>query len=120
MSLYLSTATCLWMGGVLDNLPCSVVRKMGADVVIACDLNAGEINKANPKNIIDILYRCFQLMLNESRRSKDEADILIAPDLAGKSYHDLKPIDEYILLGETAFREKLQTIKKKARLLRGV
>lgn len=103
-------------GGVLDNLPGDVAREMGADFVIACDLNTDRVGEGRPKNLIDILYRSFQIMLGNSRSDLLPDDVLIAPDLEGKNFHDLKPLDEYIALGEAAARAKIGLIRKRAKL----
>jgi NTE family protein len=103
-------------GGLLNNLPADVARRMGADVVVAVDLNAQSFAPTPPKNVLDILYRCFLIVLRHSHESVREADVLIAPDLGGRSYYDLKPIDEMIALGEAAARAMLPRLRKKAKL----
>jgi NTE family protein len=103
-------------GGLLNNMPADVVRSMGADIVVAVELNAQRGEPHPPKNILDILYRCFMLVLRNSRNSLEEADFIITPQLEGKSYADLKPLDEMIELGEAAARFILPSLKKKARL----
>jgi NTE family protein len=103
-------------GGLLNNMPSDVARSLGADVVVAVDLNAQLGETHPPKNVLDILFRCFQLILKNSRYALAEADLIITPDLTGKSYADLKPLDELIALGEAAARFALPRLKKLARL----
>lgn len=103
-------------GGLLNNLPADVARRLGADVVVAVDLNAQSFAPTPPKNVLDILYRCFLVVLRHSHESSREADVLIAPDLDGKSYSDLKHADGMIALGEAAARVMLPRLKKKAKL----
>jgi NTE family protein len=100
-------------GGLLNNLPADVARGLGADVVLAVDLNAHHEEAPPPKNVLDILYRCFQIVLDHNERDeRAQADIIIAPDLRGRSYYDLKPLDEMIDLGERAARAALPLIRK--------
>lgn len=69
-------------GGIVENLPISPLRSKGADIIIAVDLNAKRgIQK--PTNIMDVLINSFHFTLsNASRKMHDEADILVAPNLA--------------------------------------
>ncbi len=103
-------------GGLLNNLPADVARAMGADVVVAVELNAQGFAPTPPKNVLDILYRCFLIVLRHSHEYSRQADVLIAPDLEGKGYADLKHLDEMIALGEAAARMALPRLKKKAKL----
>jgi NTE family protein len=103
-------------GGLLNNVPCSVVRAMGAGFVIAVELNSKRPVLGPPKNILDILYRSFQIMRKTADNADEEADILITPDLGKYSYTDIKHIDELIACGEEAARLAITTMKKKAKL----
>jgi NTE family protein len=69
-------------GGLVGNLPTGVVRKMGADIVIAVHL---EVAPANPKEIqslFSVLGRSVDVVIleNELRGMKD-ADIVVTVDL---------------------------------------
>ncbi len=103
-------------GGLLNNLPVDVARDLGADVVVAVELNAQSVHPTPPKNVLDILYRSFLIVLRRSNENAREADVVVAPDLDGKSYSDLKPLDEMIALGEAAARAALPRLKRKAKL----
>lgn len=77
-------------GGVADNLPTALVREMGADAVIAVDLNAQPGERSMPVNIIDVTFRSFAaLMWNTSEHGRDGADVLIQPAISHIGYHDL-------------------------------
>ncbi len=104
-------------GGLLNNLPADVARTLGADVVIAVDLNAHADETSPPKSVLDILYRCFQIVLDHNEQDERAiADVVIAPDLKGRSYYDLKPLDEMIALGEKAARAGLAQVRKICRI----
>lgn len=103
-------------GGLLNNLPVDVARELGADMVVAVELNSQSFAPTPPKNVLDILYRSFLIVLRRSHEYAKEADVVVAPDLDGKSYSDLKPVDEMIGLGEAAARAVLPGLKRKAKL----
>jgi NTE family protein len=104
-------------GGLVNNLPVDVARGLGAKKVIAVELNARGGEQPPPKNVLDLLYRCFQIVMDHNASDeRAQADVIIAPHLDGRSYYDLKPIDEMIALGEAAARSGLRRIKKLCRL----
>jgi NTE family protein len=72
-------------GGLVDRLPCEVLREAGADVVIAVDLGRGE-NVRRPRHIPEVISRAFDIVtaLQESADAKS-ADLLIRPSLVGMS-----------------------------------
>lgn len=98
-------------GGVIDNLPCSVVRDMGARSVIAVDLNADRANVGMPVNLLDVTFRTFAVLLDRaSERGREEADVLIQPDLNDFSYHEISRAEELMWQGEKAALKQLETI----------
>ena len=104
-------------GGLLNNLPADLARNLGADVVIAVDLNSQTEETSPPKNVLDVLYRCFQIVLDHNERDeRAQADVVVAPDLTGKSYYDLKQLDDLIELGEQAARDSLPRIRRACRI----
>ena len=71
-------------GGLLNEVPADVVRAMGADVVLAVTLTADRRHDAPPRNVLDIIYYSFDLLLaSRTQESLKAADIVVAPDLAG-------------------------------------
>jgi NTE family protein len=99
-------------GGLINNLPSNIVREMGAEVVIAVDLISDVVNTNPPKNIVDILYYSFNIMIrNAARKGLEDADCVIKPDLRGFSYHRLGRLDELMARGEMAARESLSILR---------
>ena len=95
-------------GGVINNLPTDLVRELGANTVIAVDLNGKVGEKGTPSNLFDVSYRSFAALIwNTSRAGRDSADILIEPDIGHISYHDLGKADELFTAGESAARNAL-------------
>ncbi len=100
-------------GGVINNLPCSLVRDLGAHKVIAVDLNANPANDQPPENLLDITYRSFAIMLNNSSmEGRSNADIIIQPELHDFNYHDLSKADDMVRKGEEAAEEALKRLKR--------
>lgn len=100
-------------GGLLNEVPADVVRRMGADVVLAVSLTADRRHDAPPRNVLDIIYYSFDILLAaRTQESLKAADLVVAPQLAGFAYRDLKRIDELVDRGERAMREALGRLKQ--------
>lgn len=98
-------------GAVLDKVPVSTVREMGADIVIAVDVGIQNIDK-EVKNIFDILFNTFDIMQHElDKYRKINADIIIKPDLNGFSSFNLDRAEECVSRGFIAAEESLDQIK---------
>jgi NTE family protein len=66
-------------GGVIENIPISVAREMGADIVIAVDISENVTNY-NITNIVDVIIQSVNIMFNENVNAhKKDADVLISP-----------------------------------------
>lgn len=100
-------------GGVLDNVPVDVARKMGAQVVIAVDLGGGK-KATQVNNIFDAIVQSLQLMAIESTAARlRDADVVIRPQVS-----DIGPIDfskkkELLTLGIQAAEQALPRIREK-------
>ena len=72
-------------------------------MVIAVDLNAQRPGAELPVNLLDVTFRSFAMLLDRtSVAGREEADIVIQPDLTDFSYHDLSHADDMIARGEAA------------------
>jgi len=71
-------------GGALNNLPVDVVKKMGADIVIAVALDTPPITGKDVKSFFGVAGRSISIMIMDNeRRSLALADIVVAADLKG-------------------------------------
>jgi len=102
-------------GGIVNTVPVSVAKRMGADIVVAVDVGfcvqAGEI-----KNIFGVILQAFQItgdVLN--RYQAMEADIIIKPDLGSINQLDFASAAIAIQKGEIAALEKLKVVKKRVK-----
>lgn len=99
-------------GGIVENVPLSPLHELGADYVIAVDLNANHKYK-KPENIIEVLLNSFHFALQTTARLQTEdADLLIQPDLSEFNRIDLNQVEELIEAGYTEAMKVLKDIGK--------
>ncbi|SIQ75272.1 NTE family protein [Alkalispirochaeta americana] len=99
-------------GGVVDNLPARVVREMGAEAVLAIDLNKESSDGRIPRNLLDVMSQTFAVLIwNTSRLGRESADILLQPEIAHIGYHELSCARELFDAGEQAMRKALPALK---------
>jgi NTE family protein len=76
-------------GGLLDNVPADVARKMGADVVIAVDVGEGPANPAALRSLAGVLNQSVAVMMAaNTQQALKFADLVLVPDLDGVSSLD--------------------------------
>jgi len=76
-------------GGLLNNLPVNVAREMGADIVIAVDLNKPLLKRKELNSAFHILEQSIKIVeLNHSSVNMAQADFVIKPDLKAYSMFD--------------------------------
>lgn len=100
-------------GGIINTVPVSIARRMGADIVVAVDVGfcvkVGEI-----KSIFSIILQTYQIMGDElNRHQAKQADIIIRPDLIGIDQLAFDKAMAAIESGERSAVEKLPEIKKR-------
>jgi NTE family protein len=99
-------------GGVLNNLPVSVVRDMGADYVIAVDLLPPTIWGAKPRNLFEMFYISFYTLLRAAHSEAPEADCLIVPAIGQFNWVDFSQAAALIEKGREAAEAKIEQIKQ--------
>lgn len=99
-------------GAIIDRIPISVVKDMGADIVIAVDVGYAVL-KEKPTTIFEILFQASDIMMREISREKLViADVLIRPEVGQFSSMDLSNSGEIIQAGVDAARKILPRIRK--------
>lgn len=99
-------------GGVADNVPTTVTRLFGADIVIAVDVNRSYRRPAPPTDMFAIAMQAFFTIARKAERlATDHADVLIAPDVGGIGLEELHRAPELIAAGERAARAALPKIR---------
>jgi NTE family protein len=98
-------------GGVVDNIPISVARDRGADLVIAVDISE-QVGNTNITNMFDVLLQSANIMfaLNVAH-SKSGADVLVTPDVGGVAMLDFTQKKRCMQAGMDAARAALPKIR---------
>ncbi|AIE59539.1 patatin-like phospholipase family protein [Bacillus methanolicus] len=98
-------------GGVVDRIPVSVVKEMGADLIIAVDVSRVKTN-SEITSIFDVIMQSVDIMQNELVMSREIAsDVMIRPRVEMYSSQAFTNIDEIILIGEEEARKQIGKIK---------
>ncbi|MFO7841872.1 MAG: patatin-like phospholipase family protein [Fidelibacterota bacterium] len=96
-------------GGIVENVPVSPLKEMGADIIIAVDLNSGHKEK-KPENIVEILLRTFDFLIKTSTDlQRGKSQILIAPDLSDFNLVDIGQAPDLI---EKGYSQAVSVFKK--------
>lgn len=98
-------------GGVVDRVPVSVVKDMGADLVIAVDVSHVKTN-SEITTIFDVIMQSLDIMQMELvNHLAIASDIMIRPSVDKYSSRAFTNIEEIILKGEEETRNQLAKIK---------
>ena len=98
-------------GGVVDKLPVSVARKLGADIVIAVDVTRN-IRGTKVENLVDMILQTVNIMGRKmTQRQAKLADVLIRPNVGQLLAIDLQDAQECIDAGVQAATRSLPTIR---------
>jgi NTE family protein len=99
-------------GGVIDRIPVSVVKEMGADIIIAVDVSRVKTD-AEIKNIYDVIMQSLDILQMELVDNRQFAsDIMIRPSVEKYSSRAFTNIDEIILIGEEEAYKHVKQIQK--------
>lgn len=99
-------------GGLVDNLPAGVAREMGADVVVAVDVQSPPLETGQYEDIIGVASQVTNVLSNQINAGhRRPADLLIRPDLGRHSFSDYSGLDGLIARGYEAARRALPAIR---------
>lgn len=99
-------------GGASYNLPCEVVRNMGADVVLGIDVIPQVELKVMPHNIPGLVDRGLDILLrNKSINLQDNGDLILTPIHERVSSFNVKRASHLIDLGIKSVNENIDQIK---------
>lgn len=103
-------------GGITNNTPIDVVRKMGADIVIISDIHDERAHRDKLKSFVDITNQLITgLTLNNSLQQLStlmDKDILICPELSGLTSTDFNKAKLFIQKGEAAVSGQQAALEK--------
>ncbi|MEX2429313.1 MAG: patatin-like phospholipase family protein [Bacteroidales bacterium] len=98
-------------GGVVENVPISTTRDLGAKYIIGVDLNVQHKQK-KPSNILDVLLNSFQFMRQASSELQTEkADLMIKPDLSKFNRSNMDQVDDLMEKGYKDAKKALSAYK---------
>lgn len=106
-------------GGLSDPVPADVVKKMGADIVIAVDVSSKWINigeeAINLNNMYSVISSIFPAVEHQMAAPilRDYADIVLRPAVLRYKLLSFNQADSIIDLGEQEARGKIEEIKIK-------
>lgn len=93
-------------GGLVDNLPVSLARQMGVDVIIAVDVSFPLALRSDMESALDVTNQMIAIMVRrgtrESRAELAEDDVLIEPDLGRMTAVDFVRVPEVMERGASA------------------
>ena len=96
-------------GGLVDNLPVDVVKKMGADVVIAVNIGTPLMTQEQLQSLLGLTAQTINILTKQNVRAslallRKGQDVLISPDLGTLTFADFTSAQKFIDLGEQAAR----------------
>ena len=100
-------------GGLVANIPTAAVRILGADIVIAVDVNSeGAKFLSTPHSIIGVILQSIMVVQRTAALHQlHDADVVIRPRTGHIRWDEMGRADELIRLGEQAARSTIERIK---------
>jgi len=103
-------------GGIAANLPISVVREMGADIVIAVDISTPLKSQDEINSVLSVTEQLSGFLTRRNVQSEiatlTETDIFIEPDLGDIATADFDRIREAVPTGRQAALENLGRLQE--------
>ena len=108
--------TNIWVdGGLLNNLPVDVAKKMGADIVIAVYLNPSPFRPDSKQSLFKVMNRSISVMIEANElHSLEAADLVVSVDLSGYSSTNYAASSEIIARGFEGAGKKSPLLAKLA------
>ncbi len=99
-------------GGLVQNLPCETVVKIGSDYVIASKVNSKLRENPEFNNFVQNFDQAMNIAITENvKKSIRCCSLLIEPDLSGITNYQFNLIKEIIDLGETEARKHIEDLR---------
>lgn len=100
-------------GGLVANIPTAEVRSLGADVVIAVDVNSeGAKFIGPPHSLIGVILQSIMVVQRTAAiHQLHDADVVIRPKTGHIRWDEMNRTDELIAIGEQAARLTIERIK---------
>jgi NTE family protein len=100
-------------GGLVANIPTAAVRGLGADLVIAVDVNSeGAKFIGPPQSIIGVILQSIMVVQRTAALHQlHDADVVVMPKTGHIRWDEMQRADDLIRLGEQAARPTVERIK---------
>ncbi len=99
-------------GGLVENIPISVAREKGADIVIAVDISQNVTN-FDVANLVDVVLQSVNIMLSENvGYTKKTADLMITPAVEDIGMFDFTRKKQCMEAGIEAARKAVPDIRR--------
>lgn len=104
-------------GGVAARLPSDIARHLGAEIVLAVDVTFCDGKQVIINNILDVIVESIEIMEKQifENMSREQADILIQPQVGHVRSREFHRAAECIKLGRNAVEDKIQEIRRMLR-----
>jgi len=100
-------------GGLVGHLPASVARMMGADIVIAVDVNSQHLPIPQPTHMFTVMTQALSIMGRSTvGYLYSDADIIICPQIESFRHDDLSKAKEMIAAGDAATSKVIPKIRR--------
>lgn len=97
-------------GGVIDRIPVSVVKELGADIVIAVDVSPIKVN-GDVTSIYDVIMQSIEIMRHELVMNRQIAsDLMMRPAVEQFSSRAFTNIEDIIRVGEVEAEKHISNI----------
>ena len=107
-------------GGLLNNIPASLLKDQNLDYTISVNVGAQSLLQKEPDNLIEVLIQSFDVIRRQhDQNASDYSDLVIEPDLSEFAFHDTSKVKPLIDAGYKAASEALENVglsKKKSRV----
>lgn len=97
-------------GGLINNMPVSVLREMGAQYTIAVDLSATHYPRKAPTSLLEMWFMSLSTLTRLTNAEAALADVVIRPDIGKFNGFDLSAIPTLIERGRKAAEAELPRI----------
>ncbi|KQL40313.1 esterase [Bacillus sp. FJAT-25509] len=100
-------------GGVIDRIPVSVVKEMGADFIIGVDASPIQVS-GEVSTIYDVIMQSIEIMQHELVRNREIAsNVMIRPKLDHVNSRNFTNLENVIKIGEEATEKLIPEILEK-------
>lgn len=100
-------------GGLLDNLPVEIAKKMDADLVIAVHLSKGPVDPKSIGSLVDVFGRSISVVIGAAEmRTIALADVVLVAELGKYSTTDYTKNAEIADVGRAAAESKANVLRR--------